>query len=71
MNRTSTIERRVSAICKARRERGLSLRGLAESAGVPASTIQQMDAPGWNPTLRTLIAVEVALFGEHAGDAAA
>lgn len=60
----ATFSERVERIKAERKAKQLSCGQLASRAGLPPSTIQEMDKPGWNPTLRTLIAVEKALLSE-------
>ena len=58
----NSIADRVALIRQMRRDKDIAKRRLAELAGLPPSTIQEMDADDWNPTLRVLAAVEKALL---------
>lgn len=62
----NTIAERVERIRAERVTRGLKIRTLAKLAEITGSTIQGMDEPDWNPTLKTLVALEKALFQEAA-----
>lgn len=61
-----TIAERVERIRAERKARSLKIRTLARLAEITGSTIQGMDEPDWNPTLKTLVALEKALFQEAA-----
>lgn len=60
----TTIPERVALIRSERVEKRLSIKRLADLAGLTPSTIQDMDTDAWNPTLKTLVAIERALAGD-------
>lgn len=68
MNST-TIPERVALIRSERVEKRLSIKRLADLAGLTPSTIQDMDTEAWNPTLKTLTAIERALAGDPVEEA--
>jgi 3,4-dihydroxy 2-butanone 4-phosphate synthase / GTP cyclohydrolase II len=56
----STIERIRAHL----RSAGVTKKGLAEKAGLHPNTLQGVEAPDWNPTASTLLALERHLPSE-------